>query len=133
MIASEKHQRIVSRSSISVILGDPTPPLLLKLLLLVLVIKFCEIAFELGTPWTVGSVETSSIVPGKKTARIRVTAVSTTTVLDKIYQASNTNNTHDKVPQLNISPIRGNNLINSLHGLDVVVGELCPNSQASID
>ena len=98
-----------------------------------LVIEFCEIAFELGTPWTVGSAVTSSIVPGKKTARIRVTAVSTTTVLDKIYQASNTNNSHDKVPQSNISPIRGNNLINSLHGPDVVVVEMCPNSQASID
>ena len=65
----------------------PTPPLLLKLPLLALVMKFCEIVFELGTPWTVGSAVISSIVPGKKTARIKVTAVSTTTVLDKIYQA----------------------------------------------
>jgi hypothetical protein len=64
---------------------------------------------------------------------LRVTAGSTTTILDKIYQASNTNNTNDKVPQLNISPIRGNNVINSLHGPDVVLVELCPNSQASID
>ena len=63
-----------------------------------LVIEFCEIAFELGTPWIVGSAETCNIVPNKKTGRIRVTAVGTTTVLDKIYQASNTNNTHDKVP-----------------------------------
>jgi hypothetical protein len=116
-----------------VVNSRPTPPLLLKLPLLALVMKFCEIAFELGTPSTVGSAVISSIVHGKKTARIRVTAVSTTTVLHKIYQASNTNNTHDKVPQSNISPIRGNNLINSLHGPDAVVLELCPNSQASID
>ncbi|MGB7954442.1 MAG: hypothetical protein WCF23_10705 [Candidatus Nitrosopolaris sp.] len=30
-----------------------------------LVMKFCEIAFELGNPWTVGSAVISSIVPGK--------------------------------------------------------------------
>jgi hypothetical protein len=72
-------------------------------------------------------------MPGKKTARIRVTAGRTTTILDKIYQVSNTNNTDDKVPQLNISPIRDNNIIYSLHGPDEVVVELCPNSQASID
>ena len=73
-------------SAILVVNPRPTPPLLLKLLLLALVMKFCEIAFELGTPWTVGSAVTSSIVHGKKTARTKVTAVSTTTVLDKIIK-----------------------------------------------